>query len=122
MTTRERINRHGQRTFLMALIGFVIFAGGMMASKSHPQFKIIGISGFVLFGAAIICVRFGGRCVHCHRPVGRLWYGSWGTAFGIASDLQFAPTAAGRLMMMIMSDLTNRSSQPLAVAMSTFDL
>src|SRR5437588_3509026 len=97
MTTRERINRYGQRSFLMALIGFVMFAGGMMASKSHPEFKVVGISGFVLFGAAIICVRFGGRCVHCHRPVGRLWYGSWGTAFGIASDLQFCPYCGGSL-------------------------
>ena len=97
MTTRERINRYGQRIFLMALIGFVMFAGGGMASKTYPKFKIVAISGFVLFGAAIIGVRFGGRCVHCHRSLGRLWYGSWGTAFGIASDLQFCPYCASSL-------------------------
>jgi hypothetical protein len=107
MTTRERINRYGQRTFWMALIGFVIFSGGGMASKSHPEFKIAAIFGFVLFGAAIICVRFGGRCVRCHRPLGRLWYGSWGTAFGIASDLQFCPYCGGSL------DDDERSNQSL---------
>ncbi len=97
MTTRQRINRHGRRAFLVALIGFLMFVGGMMASKSRPEFKIVAISGFVLFVGATIYVRFGGRCVHCHRPLGRLWYGSWGTAFGIASDLQFCPYCGSSL-------------------------
>jgi hypothetical protein len=116
MTTRERINRYGQRTFLMALIGFMMFAGGMMASKGHPEFKIAGIFGFVLFGAGIISVRFGGRCVRCHPPLGRLWYGSWGTAFGIASDLKFCPYCGS-----LLDDDDGGSNQSLQPTADRFD-
>jgi hypothetical protein len=111
MTPRERINRDGRRTFLVALIGFAMFVGGMMASKRHPEFKIVAISGFVLFVAATIYVRFAGRCVHCHRPLGRLWYGSWGTAFGLASELQFCPYCGKSLDDDVGS---NQSLQPTA--------
>ena len=91
MTTRERVNRDGRRMFLLALIGFVMFAGGMTASQARREFIILGLSGFALFGGAIIYRMFSGRCVHCQRPLARLFYQTWGSAFNIASDLQFCP-------------------------------
>jgi len=91
MTTRERLNRERRRAFLIAITGFVMFAGGMTAGQSHPAFMIVGFSGFALFGGSIIYVLFRGRCVHCQRPLGKLFYQSGTTPFSIASDLQFCP-------------------------------
>jgi hypothetical protein len=89
MTTRQRVNRDRRRGFLIAMIGFIMFAGGMTASERHREFMIVGFSGFVLFGGSIIYMQFSGRCVHCQRPVGHL--SQSGTPFAISSDLQFCP-------------------------------
>ncbi|SRR6266496_546016 len=91
MTTRERVNRDGRRTFLMALIGFVMFVGGMTAIQLHREFAILGATGFALFGGAIIYLMFSGRCVHCQRPLARPFYQTWGSVFNITSDPQFCP-------------------------------
>ena len=91
MTTRQRVNRDRRRAFLIAIIGFAMFAGGMTASESHRAFIIVGLSGFALFGGSILYVFFSGRCIHCERPLGRLFYQSGGSPFSIASDLQFCP-------------------------------
>ncbi len=90
MTTRERVNRDRRRGFLVAMIGFIMFAGGMTISERHREFLIVGFSGFALFGGAIIYGLSSGRCVHCQRPVGRLFQQS-GSPFAISSDLQFCP-------------------------------
>jgi len=68
-----------------------MFAGGMTASQSHREFFAIGLCGFVLFGGSIIYTMFSGRCVHCQRPLGKLFYQSSGSPFSIESDLQFCP-------------------------------
>ena len=107
MTTRERVNRVGRRAFLGALIGFVMFVGGMTASDSHREFKIVGVCGFALFAASIIYVMFSGRCVHCQRPLAKLFYRTWGSAFDISSDLHFCPYC-GRSLDDDKSDLTKR--------------
>jgi hypothetical protein len=86
MTTRERVNRDGRRMLLIALIGFV-----MTTSQRHREFMIVGVTGFALFGGAIIYRMFSGRCVHCQRPLARLFYQTWGSAFNIESGLQFCP-------------------------------
>jgi hypothetical protein len=77
--------------FIVALIGGVMFAGEMTASQAHREFIIVGLSGFVLFAGAIIYRIFSRRCVHCQRPLAGLFYQTWGSAFKIASDLQFCP-------------------------------
>ena len=89
MTTRQRVNRDRRRGFLIVMIGFIVFAGGMTASERHREFMIVGFSGFALFGGPIIYMQFSGRCVHCQRPVGHL--SQSGTPFAISSDLQFCP-------------------------------
>jgi hypothetical protein len=90
MTTRERVNKVRRRSFLIGMIGFIMFAGGITASERHREFTIVGFSGFALFGGSIIYMLSSGRCVHCQRPVGRVFQQS-GTPFAISSDLQFCP-------------------------------
>jgi hypothetical protein len=91
MTTREHVNRVGRRAFLSALVGFVMFAGGMTAGQTHREFRIVAVCGFALFGGSIIYLMFSGRCVHCQRPLARLFYRTWGSAFNISSDFHVCP-------------------------------
>ena len=90
MTTRDRVNRNRRRGFLVAIIGFVMFAGGMITRESHREFLSVGLLGFALFAGSSIYMLHGGRCVHCQRPLGRV-FTETGTIFGISSDLQFCP-------------------------------
>jgi hypothetical protein len=82
----------------MALIGFVMFVGGMTAIQLHREFAIVGATGFALFGGAIIYLMFSGRCVHCQRPLARLFYQTWAVYSISHPILSFAHTAADRLM------------------------
>jgi hypothetical protein len=91
MTTRERVNRDRRRGWLIAIVGFVAFAGGMTASQTQRAFLALGLSGFVVFGASILYMWFSGRCIQCDRPIGRLFYQSGGSPFSISSDLRFCP-------------------------------
>lgn len=89
MTTRERVNRDRRRSVLIAIVGFVMFWGGMTASQAHPAFVVVGLSGFALFGGSILYVMFSGRCVYCQKSVGRLFYQGGGSPLSISADLQF---------------------------------
>src|SRR5207247_10252783 len=91
MTIRQRLNRERRRSFLLAITGFVMFAGGMTASQRHREFFAIGLCGFVLFGGSIIYTMFCVRCVHCQRPLGKLFSRSSGSPSSIDSELAFCP-------------------------------
>jgi hypothetical protein len=90
MTTRQRLNRDFWRGTLFSVLGFVMFAGGMAASEAHREFMFVGLCGFALMAGSIVVYGFfRGRCVHCHRSLGKLFYQEG--AFGVPSHVQFCP-------------------------------
>jgi len=73
MTTRERINKTRGRSVLIALTGFLIAFGAVIAQDTSRELAMaLGFVGFALFGGAIIYAIFTGRCVHCQQWVGML--------------------------------------------------
>jgi hypothetical protein len=73
--------------------------GGIIASKSYPEFTrefmAVAFSGFPLSFGSIAYMMFSGRCVHCQRRLGKLFFEGTGSLFSdflsIDSDLQFCP-------------------------------
>jgi hypothetical protein len=90
MRTRQCVNRALRRGFFGTIIGFAVMVGGVIASDSHPAFIVVVIIGFALAGASIVYLSFGGRCIHCQRPLSRLFAGS-SSPFNISRDLRFCP-------------------------------
>ncbi len=75
---------------LLAIAGFSLFGVGGSLTKGHPAMIGLVVLGFALFGGSIVYTLFGGRCMHCSRPLSRV-FSQTGGAFGIASDVQFCP-------------------------------
>jgi hypothetical protein len=88
MTTRERLNQNGRRGLLLTILGFVTLGFGIAVGQVRESFSLISFLALLfLFTLALLTVMLMGRCIRCHRIVGKMFYTTGGLPFCVASDL-----------------------------------
>ena|SRR6478735_2569246 len=91
MTTRERLNKTRGRAALIAVTGFLMFVGGVIARDTYREFSMaLCFVGFAIFGGSIIYAIWTGRCVHCQQRIGMLLYRD-PDEIPVRSEMRFCP-------------------------------
>ena len=90
MTTREHLNRNYRRSSVIIVAGILLFIAGIVAKSGHGSLAALDIFGFVVVGCGIILTTFGGRCLHCRRLLGRMFF-EQGIYGKVSQNLRFCP-------------------------------